>query len=53
MKSRGTMSEKRRSKEEFETYIKSLFNRDSPKVKYQNPDCWRIAPQVKKKKDKL
>jgi hypothetical protein len=45
------MSEKRRSKEEFETFLKSLFDRDSPKVKYQNPDVWRIPPQVKKKKN--
>jgi hypothetical protein len=45
------MSEKKRSKQEFETFIKTLFDRDSPKVKYQNPDAWRIPPQVKKKKD--
>jgi hypothetical protein len=48
---RDTMSEKKRSKQEFETFIKTLFDRDSPKVKYQNPDAWRIPPQVKKKKD--
>jgi hypothetical protein len=48
---RDTMSEKRRPKEEFETFMKSLFERDSPKVKYQNPDCWRITPQVKKNKN--
>ena len=48
---RDTMSEKKRSKEEFETFLKSLFDKDSPKVKYQNPDGWRIPPQVKKKKN--
>jgi len=45
------MSEKKRSKEEFEIFLKSLFDKDSPKVKYQNPDAWRIPPQVKKKKN--
>ena len=45
------MSEKRRSKEEFEAFLKSLFDKDSPKVKYQNPDGWRIPPQAKKKKN--
>ena len=48
---RNKMSEKRRSKEEFETFLKTLFDKDSPKVKYQNPDGWRIPPQVKKKQD--
>jgi hypothetical protein len=48
--SREKMPEKRRSKEEFETFLKSLFDRDSPTVKYQNPDVWRIPPQQKWKK---
>ncbi len=48
---RDTMSEKRRSKEEFETFLKSLFEKDSPKVKYQNPDAWRIPSQFKKKRN--
>jgi hypothetical protein len=48
---RDTMSEKRRSKEEFETFLKTLFDKDNPKVKYQNPDVWRIPPPVKKKKN--
>jgi hypothetical protein len=42
---RDIMSEKRRSKEEFEAFLKSLFEKDSPKVKYQNPERWRIQPQ--------
>jgi hypothetical protein len=46
------MLEKRRSKQEFEEFLKTLFERDSPKVKYQNPDVWRIPPQVKKKKNR-
>jgi hypothetical protein len=48
--SRGTMPEKKRSKEEFETFLKALFDRDSPKVKYQNPDVWRIPPQQRWKR---
>jgi hypothetical protein len=36
------MPEKRRSREEFEVYIKAMLNQDyHPKVKYQNPDAWR------------
>jgi len=34
------MPEKRRSREEFEAYIKAMLNQDyHPKVKYQSPDA--------------
>ena len=36
------MPEKRRSKKEFEEYLKTVLEQDYPKVKYQNPDAWRI-----------
>ena len=42
--------EKRRSKEEFQAYLHELFDNDGPKVKYQNPDAWRVYP-IKKKTD--
>ena len=35
------MPEKKRSREEFETYLKAMLNQDYPKVKYQSPDAWR------------
>ena len=34
------MPEKRRSREEFEAYLKAMLNQDYPKVKYQTPDAW-------------
>jgi hypothetical protein len=37
------MPEKKRSKEEFETYLKAMLNQDYPKVKYNDPDAWRIG----------
>ncbi len=33
------MSNKRRSREEFEAYLKSLFENDNLRIKYQNPDA--------------
>ena len=41
--------EKRRSKEDFQTFIHALFDVNGPKVKYHNPDAWLFPP--KKKKD--
>jgi hypothetical protein len=35
------MNEKRRSKEDFEAYLKAMLNQKYPKVKYSNPDVWR------------
>ena len=35
------LPEKKRSKKEFETYLKAMLDQDYPKVKYQNPDAWR------------
>ena len=35
------MPEKKRSREEFEAYLKAILNQDYPKVKYSNPDAWR------------
>ena len=34
------MPRKKRSKEEFEAYLKAMLNQDYPKVKYQSPDAW-------------
>ena len=36
------MPEKKRSKEEFEAYLKAMLNQKYPKVKYTNPDAWRL-----------
>ena len=35
-------SQDRRSNEEFEAYLKSLFDNDPLKVKYKNPDAWNV-----------
>jgi hypothetical protein len=43
-----TASKKRRSKEEFEVFLKSLFDNDPLTVKYQNPDAWGIYNPKKK-----
>ena len=40
----GNISQKRRSKETFQTFLHALFDKDGPKVKYQNPDAWRVYP---------
>ena len=34
------MPEKKRSREEFEAYLKAMLDQDYPKVKYQSPDAW-------------
>jgi hypothetical protein len=34
------MPEKKRSREEFEEYLKAMLNQDYPQVKYQSPDAW-------------
>ena len=36
------MPEKKRSREEFEVYLKAMLEQDYPKVKYQSPDAWRF-----------
>ena len=36
------MPEKKRSREEFEAFLKVMLEQKYPKVKYQNPDAWRI-----------
>jgi len=46
---RAFTSKKRRSKEDFELFLKSLFANDTLKVKYQNPDAWIIYDHKKKK----
>lgn len=43
-------SQKRQSKEDFQTFLHMLFDNDGPIVKYQNPDAWRVYP-IKKKTD--
>jgi len=35
------MSAQRLSKKEFQVFLHALFENDSLKVKYQNPDAWR------------
>lgn len=35
------MPEKKRSKKEFEAYLKAVLDQDYPKVKYQTPNAWR------------
>jgi hypothetical protein len=34
------MPEKKRSREEFEAYLKAILNQKYPEVKYNNPDVW-------------
>jgi len=41
--------EKRRSKKEFQTYLHELFNNKGLKIKYQNPDAWRVYPFKKRR----
>jgi hypothetical protein len=40
-----TMPKKKRSQEEFETFLKAMFAKDTLQVKYQNPDSWRVNPK--------
>jgi len=35
------MPKKKRSREEFEAYLRAMLNQDYPKVKYNSPDAWR------------
>jgi chromosome segregation ATPase len=35
------ISVKKRSKEEFEAFLRDILDFDYPKIKYQNPDAWR------------
>jgi hypothetical protein len=34
------IQEKKRSRKEFEAYLKAILDQDYPKIKYQNPDAW-------------
>ncbi|MBN2603965.1 MAG: hypothetical protein JXA91_07540 [Candidatus Thermoplasmatota archaeon] len=45
------MPEKKRSKEEFQAYLRAMLEQDYPKVKYNSPDAWRrkIANNTQKK----
>ena len=38
--------QERRSKEDFEAFLKSLFDNDPLKVKYQNPDAWNVRART-------
>lgn len=40
------MPQKRRSREEFEAFLKAMLDQDYPKVKFQTPDAWQA--RVKK-----
>lgn len=42
------MLKKRRSKEDFEVFLKSLFDNNTIPFKYQNPDAWRVYKLKKK-----
>ena len=46
---KADVPKERRSKDEFDAYLKSLFADDPLKVKYQTPDAW-ISPEPEKKK---
>ena len=37
------MPEKKRSRVEFEAYLKAVLEQNYPKVKYSNPDAWRLS----------
>ena len=41
------MPEKRRTREEFEAYLKAMLNQDYPKIKYQRPDAWQTRANKK------
>jgi hypothetical protein len=43
------MPEKKRSREDFEAYLRAMLNQDYPKVKYQSPDVWRLRAFKKSK----
>jgi len=36
------MPDKKRSREEFEAFLKAMLEQDYPKVKYSNPDAWHL-----------
>ena len=40
--------QKSNSKQDFQTYLHSLFDNDGPPVKYQNPDAWYSYPRNRK-----
>jgi len=42
IKEEALVSKERRSRKDFEIYLKSFFDNDSLKVKYQNPDSWSV-----------
>jgi len=35
------MPEKKRSREEFEAYLRAMLKQDYPKIKFNSPDAWR------------
>lgn len=43
------MPDKKRSREEFKAYLKAMLEQDYPKVKYSNPDAWRVRALGKRK----
>ena len=43
------MREKKRSREDFEAYLKAMLDQDYPKVKYSSPDAWRKRVVTNKK----
>jgi len=45
------ISQKRLSKDDFQKFLHSSFDKDGPIVKYQNPDAWRVYPFKKKNEE--
>jgi len=50
IKEKAIAFQERRSKEDFEAYLKSLFDNNLLKAKYRNPDAWYVY-NVKRKRN--
>ena len=44
------MPEKKRSREEFEEYLRKVLDQEYPKTKYNSPDSWHMRAQRNKNK---
>ena len=49
IRKKNSVSQDRRSNEEFEAYLKSLFDNDPFKIKYKNPDVWYFCSLKRKR----
>ena len=36
----------KRTKEDFELYLKAMLEQDYPKVKYEHPDAWHVNKKI-------